>query len=170
MAIGKIPRGFLDALKSEIEKNFMPFVENFDIGISLDMPTAAFNSLRKQYDSDIVLEWVPSVSDEKVLAITNYDLYTSSRDLNFIFGQAQCPGRVSLVSLHRLYPPFYNEKPNPCLLLERATKEAIHELGHTFGLDHCSSSRCVMCFSNSIRDVDNKKAAFCKNCRKKLIR
>jgi predicted Zn-dependent protease len=32
----------------------------------------------------------------------------------------------------------------PALFAERALKEAVHELGYTFGLGHCGNPRCVM--------------------------
>lgn len=50
----------------------------------------------------------------------------------------------------------------------RAVKEAVHELGHTYGLGHCRNPRCVMSFSNSLRDVDRKERDFCPSCRRKL--
>jgi len=43
-------------------------------------------------------------------------------------------------------------------------KEAVHEVGHTLGLAHCTNSSCVMFFSNSILDTDRKKSAFCEKC------
>jgi len=50
----------------------------------------------------------------------------------------------------------------------RAVKEAVHELGHTFGLDHCSDPRCVMHFSNMLADTDRKGREFCPSCRARL--
>jgi archaemetzincin len=47
-------------------------------------------------------------------------------------------------------------------------KEAVHELGHMFGLDHCSDLRCVMHFSNSLADTDRKGRDFCPSCRARL--
>lgn len=101
-----------------------------------------------------------------MLALTDVDLFTPG--LNFVFGQAQCPGKIALVSIYRLDPAKYGALPNPTLLLERATKEAIHELGHTFGLRHCLNPRCVMAFSNSIIEVDEKTAKFCARCKSRL--
>jgi archaemetzincin len=43
-------------------------------------------------------------------------------------------------------------------------KEAVHELGHAFGLVHCKDFECVMHFSNSIEQVDLKANAFCRKC------
>jgi archaemetzincin len=43
-------------------------------------------------------------------------------------------------------------------------KEAVHELGHTFGLIHCSDARCAMSLSNAIQQVDKKTEELCTNC------
>ncbi len=172
VTIGKIPDKLMHDLLPKLEETFSPLIHGCLQGASLGMPPAARNTSRKQYDADIILERTLHriTGENKVLALTSYDLYTSSRNLNFIFGQAQCPGRVALVSLHRLDPAFYGQPPNYELFLERSTKEAVHELGHTFRLGHCLNPKCVMSFSNSILDVDNKGSAFCKTCRRKLHR
>ncbi|MFQ5892664.1 MAG: hypothetical protein ACE5HW_07710, partial [Candidatus Methanofastidiosia archaeon] len=55
------------------------------------------------------------------------------------------------------------------VFLERVLKEAIHELGHTFGLRQCKNSRCVMFFSNSLWDTDYKSKEYCEICRSYLF-
>lgn len=50
----------------------------------------------------------------------------------------------------------------------RAVKEAVHELGHTWGLSHCPHPRCVMRFSNSLEDTDRKETEWCGSCGRKL--
>jgi archaemetzincin len=52
---------------------------------------------------------------------------------------------------------------------DRMVKEAVHELGHTFGLVHCPDPKCVMYFSNCLEDTDFKGKRYCGEC-KKLLR
>lgn len=145
-------------------------VEDCQVTKKLKMPPFTYNPERKQHRADAVLKHVRNQTStpeqDKILAITNEDLYAPG--LNFVFGQAQCPGTVAIMSLCRLHPTFYGQESNQEILLERATKEAIHELGHTFGLGHCLDPGCVMSFSNSIMDVDRKNPEFCEVCRKRL--
>jgi archaemetzincin len=47
--------------------------------------------------------------------------------------------------------------------LNKEQSEAVHELGHAFGLTHCEKSRCVMHFSNSLQDTDFKHYIFLKD-------
>jgi archaemetzincin len=68
----------------------------------------------------------------------------------------------------RLRQEFYGLKKNDSLFYQRIVKEAVHELGHAFGLSHCNKFTCVMHFSNSLRDTDIKENNFCNNCRTRL--
>ncbi|HBR21281.1 MAG TPA: hypothetical protein DD713_01730 [Nitrospiraceae bacterium] len=51
------------------------------------------------------------------------------------------------------------------LKTERCVKEAIHELGHAYNLGHCPDPRCIMFFSNRLRDTDVKGTGFCSVCK-----
>ncbi len=102
----------------------------------------------------------------KALGIVNVDLYVPG--LNFVFGEADTSSEVAIISLWRLSPQHYGLPPNRELLLERAVKEAVHELGHTYGLGRCQDAKCIMYFSNSLVDTDRKQAAFCPKCRQIL--
>jgi archaemetzincin len=101
-----------------------------------------------------------------ILGVTGVDL--TAPGLNFVFGLADPPARCAVISLARLYPEFYGQPRNPALFKERAVKEAVHELGHLLGLDHCPDPACVMAFSNSLADTDRKGPGFCERCRERL--
>jgi archaemetzincin len=133
-------------------------------------PCYAFEPERGQYFSGRILkeilhsEGLSSATADaiKVLGIVDVDLCTPI--LSFVFGEAQLGGKAAVISLCRLRQEFSGLPSNPQLLLQRAKKEALHELGHTFGLIHCRNPRCVMYFSNSVRNIDMKTANFCHNC------
>jgi archaemetzincin len=134
-------------------------------------PTYLFDKARKQWISDSLLEWllesINPDSTTKVLAICDFDAY--SDELNFVFGQAHLGGRVAAIYLPRLRGEFYVRKSDNKtnnLYEQRVIKEAVHELGHTFGLRHCQISKCVMHFSNSLQDTDFKHDNFCERCNK----
>ena len=103
-----------------------------------------------------------------LLAITDFDLYKTSH--RFVFGDADDANGIAVVSLHRLRSEFYGEPADANLLFQRLLKEAIHELGHAFGLKHCYNARCAMYYSNSIFETDNKAPNFCEVCDRRLAR
>ncbi len=101
-----------------------------------------------------------------LLGVIDQDLYVP--ELNFVFGEADVLGRIAVIGLPRLRQEYYGLDPDPELFLQRASKEAIHELGHTFGFGHCPDRKCIMHFSNSLGDTDVKAPRFCAACKKKL--
>lgn len=126
---------------------------------------AAFDPARSQWISSEILAEASRLLPEdgfRLLALTEVDLYIPM--LSFVFGQAQLGGRSALVSTARLRPEFHGFPGNRTLLLSRLAKEVIHELGHTFGLVHCTDPACPMSLSTTILQVDSKGSAFCARC------
>jgi archaemetzincin len=131
----------------------------------------AFDGGRNQYGSIAVLEMLTRACPAdawKLLAITGRDLFIPV--LTFVFGQAQLGGRVAVVSLARLRQEFYGLQPDREVWLGRAHKEALHELGHTFGLVHCADRTCAMSLATHVRQIDLKQAAYCAACAAQLRR
>lgn len=133
----------------------------------MTVPQDAYDVGRHQFFSSCILsricEYAESFGFDRVLGVTDVDLFVPR--LNFVFGEAECPGRAALISLFRLRPEFYGFPVDSGLLVERCVKEAVHEVGHTLGLVHCQDPLCVMFFSNSIDDTDCKRGVFCERCR-----
>ena len=133
-----------------------------------EIPFQLFDKQRNQWKSNEILEWLldkyrPNKSTRtKILAICDFDAY--SDHLNFVFGEAYVEGSISAIYLPRLRQEFYGLKPDESLFYQRIVKEAIHELGHGFGLNHCKNIKCVMHFSNSLSDTDIKTSHFCNVC------
>jgi archaemetzincin len=125
------------------------------------LPRDALDARRGQFHADALLGLALSGRAKRVLAVTDVDLYAG--DLNFVFGIARPSGEACVISLFRLYRNADEER-----FRGRTLKEAMHELGHTFGLGHCADPGCVMWFSNTLEETDRKGAAYCPQCTKKL--
>lgn len=132
---------------------------------ALSIPDSAFDGKRKQYQSVEIMKLVAQNAPQdasRILGVTDVDL--SIPMLSFLFGQAQLDGTVAVVSLSRLRQEFYGLPASDDLLRERLTKEVLHEMGHTFGLVHCSEQKCAMSLSTHIAMVDTKSEQYCSRC------
>lgn len=128
-------------------------------------PRYAYNDTRCQYNSKLILKHLLEhdfPDTLRLVGVTGVDLYVPI--LQFVFGLAQIQGQCAVISLHRLWPEFYDRPPDRDLLLARVEKTALHELGHTFGITHCRDRRCVMYSSTRIEDTDVKPPDFCPTC------
>lgn len=166
ITIGEVDSKVVEAVVKGLEEEFLKKPE---IGSSLPAPEYAHDSKRDQYRASLIFEKLTGAKAETwdaCLGIVDVDLFAPG--LNFIFGQAGSGERVAVISIARLRQQFYGLEENRRLLYERAIKEAVHELGHIFGLPHCGDPGCVMFFSNSIRDTDEKSRLFCPQCRIRL--
>lgn len=130
-------------------------------------PAEAYDSYRKQYHSTRILamleDEMKSLGVGRLLGVTSLDLFAPG--LNFVFGEARLPGRVGVISTHRLRGP----RGGNDLLEERVAKEAVHETGHMIGLEHCTTPSCVMYFSNTLTDTDRKTQYPCSTCKSRVL-
>jgi len=166
LRVGQIDMQAISRIQESLNSIFAGS-ESEVINEEMSLPEGAFNETRKQYDSDTILKKVKDYAEKQnrfdhILGIVDVDIFVQR--LNFVFGEADCHGKTALISLWRLRPEFYGQSPNNELFYERSAKEAVHELGHTLGLQHCPNPFCVMHFSNSIHDTDVKKNFFCTDC------
>jgi archaemetzincin len=166
--INAVDRVFLDRVAVCLEERFLATVE---IERSVAVPRSALNSTREQLFVSALfgrlLRAMPE-QDGMLVAVTHFDLYKTSH--RFIFGDSDAMQRTAVVSLHRLRSEYYGEQPDANLLFQRTLKEAVHELGHLFGLKHCYNPRCAMYASHSIFDTDNKMSHFCETCDRRISR
>ena len=166
--IGTVDAATLAALCPALKTVFQLPVKT---GGMLPIPPEAYDNRRRQYRSTFILNMLKPLRSPdvcRVLAVIDEDLYVPR--LNFVFGEADAENGVAIISLARLRNEIYGLPPDSRLLFERTVKEAVHELGHTFGMGHCPDARCIMFFSNSLGDTDRKGPSFCPGCRGKLSR
>ena len=157
----QVPQEVLAELQIRLHEVFATEINHSSL---ISLPHWAYEPLRGQYDAGALLQTLSEGKEHKrILGIVDQDLFVPR--LNFVFGVADPKGRRALISLHRLRQDFHVLAPDSNRFLLRAVKEAVHELGHTGGLEHCPDPRCVMYFSNTMADTDDKEYHFCTRCR-----
>jgi archaemetzincin len=125
-------------------------------------PADTLDPKRRQHATSRYLRWLLAAgpAEGKVLGVTDQDLFIPI--LTYVFGEAQLDGRCAICSTARLREGV--ELAGPRLLVERLAKEAVHEVGHAFGLLHCDAAGCVMGRSAAVAGVDAKSHRFCASC------
>jgi archaemetzincin len=164
--LAQIDSHILEILKQSLEHTFNRPIEIQALTLSLEH---AYEPKRRQYLAPQLLATLRSFSTEpgdRCLGIVDVDLYAPG--LNFVFGEADISSGVAIISLYRLRQERYGLPQDEGLFQDRAIKEAVHELGHTYHLSHCQDAKCVMHFSNSLADTDIKRASFCSKCQQKI--
>jgi archaemetzincin len=162
-------------LDSQIER-FLPKVSERLTNINpvllppLTNVDEALDSKRNQYHSTRIIAILESDVNlstyHKIVGVTALDLYNPGMDgQGFVFGEARCPGRSSIVSTARLRETSHDK---PETVENRVRKEVVHEIGHMKGLKHCSSSLCVMNRSLNVTNIDMKTDEYCGKCQRRL--
>lgn len=151
LPVGELPRGLLQRLGDRLAR--------FGIfGVTLD-PIPVPDTMGGPRIGPLQAEALLRLAAERegtVLAVTDADLCAEGYEVVFGLANIGSPGAV--VSMARLRDADSDR------VLDRVVKEAVHELGHTWGLSHCTSPACVMHHSATVEDSDVKAERFCRSC------
>lgn len=139
---------------------------------------AFMNVTRREHDghvqldaSDILDELETRVPDDAycVAALTLEDLYPDDT-FNYVFGLARLRERVGVFSFARYHPAFFEpgRAARRDLLVQRAFKIMTHEIGHMFGMEHCTFFACNMNGTNNLDELDRQPTHLCPVCLRKL--
>ncbi len=134
------------------------------------LPKAAWYKPHDRYKADALLDSLAQgkpANCDRVLGLTARDISVTNDDGNDwgIFGLGQLGGSACVVSTFRLRAGRANEKR----FSDRLVKVVNHELGHTFGLDHCPEKGCLMqAADGKIATVDAESGKPCGGCAVRL--
>lgn len=165
--IGDVPMVNINAAVSALEGIYDCDTTVLD---QQELPEDAHDTPRDQYEAGAFIDLVSEEgSGDCALGITEHDLFYRRR--NYIFGLAYLDGKGSVISTHRLKivpDGGITTQPDDEVAAARIRKEAVHEIGHTLGLEHCDNTRCVMNFSPTVREVDIKEETLCGSCSREI--
>lgn len=136
------------------------------------LPRSAYYAPRKRYRADKLLDHLLETHPDlppstRVLGLTTRDISTTKgKHYDWgIFGLGLVPGQAAVVSMHRLLRGAKGREH----LRFRVANTAVHEVGHTFGLDHCPEDRCPMADAQGgIKSTDRSRGHLGPGCQAKL--
>ena len=134
--------------KEDLRKSKEILNEVFQLEAKISSPKNTKNSLYHLHSDTLVAEKILNelkVGSSKVIYITSEPLVSKSSEK--LRGMTHLGGNVVVVRGG-----------------EHLRETLIHEIGHTYGLNHCEDLTCIMAIHND--DMDSGE--FCRKCKKKL--
>jgi archaemetzincin len=171
--LGKVdfPADLLDAVEEGLKDELQVSVRRL---ARQPMPKTAFYAKRRRWRADVLLDHLPTLVPDlkdttRVLGLTTHDISTTKPPFPDwgIFGLGNMGGPAAVISSFRL-----RRKAKDAAQIEfRVVNTAIHEIGHTFGLDHCTEPRCPMLDAEGgITNTDTSSGHLAEGCRALLDR
>lgn len=166
-------KNFDTALIGFIKTEITNFYINCDVVVmpEKNLPAFAYYKPRNRFKADSLLRYQKGFNIEgarSVVGLTASDISTKkSTNADWgVFGLGYCPGKSAVVSTYRLKRSSHSIEQ----FKQRLSKVVLHELGHNFGLPHCTTNKeCLMNDAiGQIKQVDRERRWLCDNCRKLL--
>jgi archaemetzincin len=135
----------------------------------LELPASAFYRPRKRYRAEKLLELLERKAPAdafRVLGLTGVDISTTKGRIADwgIVGLATIDGRACVISSFRCRMKARDARH----ARERLAKAAVHEIGHTLGLEHCPVKGCLMEDARGLIRTFDGETDLCPSCRRRL--
>ncbi|MFP4175409.1 MAG: archaemetzincin family Zn-dependent metalloprotease [Halobacteriales archaeon] len=171
MRIDLVPVGDLEGGVVETSRDVLRERYGAEVVVrsSVPVPDGAYDRTSGQYNAERIISVAERVGHgDKNLAVTDVDIFYRQR--NFVFGLAYLDGKGCVVSTNRLRMTADGGRVDDDeeTFFDRVRKEVVHEVGHTLGLRHCDKDTCVMSFSPTVREVDQKYERPCRVCSREV--
>jgi archaemetzincin len=130
------------------------------------MPAEAYYLPRQRYRAELVLEALGRQTTDRILGVTALDISTTKEPYTDwgIIGLGTIGGRTCVISSFRCK----QRAPNVRAATVRLAKTAVHEVGHTLGLEHCPNRGCLMEDADGSILTSDRDTDLCATCRDRL--
>ena len=157
---------FADISKEDVQYVFNELKKNYphiELNKAINLPQLAYYPTRNRYRADSLINYLSKITPDGhvTIGLTTKDISTTKDTIVDwgVMGLGFCPGNACMVSTFRL------SKDQQLMQL---FKVAIHELGHTQGLPHCSVKTCFMRDAEG-HNTTNEEVEFCEKCKTFLV-
>lgn len=135
------------------------------------LPRFAYYRPRRRYRAEKLLTYLGRVAPKtayRVLGLTAVDISTTKGSIYDwgIMGLADLSGRRCIISRHRCA----RGSKNRTHARHRLAKTAVHEIGHTLGLDHCPNRGCLLESGKGSNKTTDREYVLCNRCIRELRR
>jgi archaemetzincin len=169
IVLGEFDSALIDRVEAGLRAELAVDVERIE---GLPLPQEAYYPPRRRYRADRLLEHLNThlegePATTRVLGMTSVDISTTKpphQDWG-VFGLGELGGRSCVISTFRLA----RRARDTDHLTFRVVTTAVHEVGHTLGLEHCDDPGCVMRDAEgSITTVDTSTGHLGPHCTRLL--
>jgi archaemetzincin len=131
-----------------------------------ELPAAAFYPPRRRYRAEKLLDFLDGrlpPDGTRILGLTGVDISTTKGRFTDwgLLGLGRIGGASSVISEFRCRM----RSPGAANTRERLAKVAVHEAGHTLGLEHCPTRGCLMEDAEGQVATCDREYDFCPRCR-----
>jgi archaemetzincin len=132
----------------------------------VELPASAYYPPRRRYRAERLLSYLNTrlpAGGGRILGLTGADISTT-KDAHpdwGVLGLGELPGTATVISAFRCR----KRARGPEHARQRLAKVAVHEIGHTLGLDHCPTVGCLMEDAGGKVTTCDREYDFCARCR-----
>ena len=160
-----VDSGLINELKTGLQKQLNVKLTVLD---DAALPSFAFYKPRQRYIADSLLVFLAQTNKarfEKIIGVTTKDISTRKdpHENWGILGLGSCPGETCVISSFRAGKSKVSHKD----FIRRMITLALHEAGHTYGLEHCPVATCIMKDAKGKMNLDDADS-YCEKCRNYL--